>query len=193
MRVVTDIQSRVDPDVERVQLSEHVDAPARVTILASDYRGFDVEVVLAARWGGFDCASVQVSQRRGGPAVTGEALRLVAIGDLTTEAVQHVFVTVPDPNRPEGPVLGVPVTLGGGPGAGTIREFWGSRDGRLQDMALHQIAAHYIVADSVGLPPTKEVQTTFDVSRATASRMVAAARERGYIPPAPDRQSRSSE
>lgn len=80
----------VQPCTARVKLSDHIDAPAKITITASDHRGFYVEIVLQGRWGGFDCTQVQVSQQQWHSPVTGEALRSIALGEILAEAAEHV-------------------------------------------------------------------------------------------------------
>lgn len=183
---VPDIHSTANLDAmtTMVAISDFVQAPSRVDVTATDYRGFDVRVVLRARRGGFDCAEVTASQRDGGPPVTGEALRSIALGDLIREGRKFLVATIPDPTGPIDPTARSGYSSYG---LGTelptdIRACWSASDTPNVDVALRWVAMRYVLAQAVGLPPTKEVQTAFGVSRATASRMVSLARTRGFLP-----------
>lgn len=165
-------------EVGAVAISDRVVAPPEVVVTATGYRGLDVRLVLRARWGGFDCVELTARQAPGGQPVSSEALRRVQVSTLMQQAWQLLGFRDDD---------GVVVARGGGGGALplAVRQSWPAKD---RALALRHAALAYEVAAAAGQQPTKAVQSAFAVSRATASRMIAEARERGLITaPAPRR------
>lgn len=178
---VTDIRSSADLKPPMVSITDFVKAPPRINVVAENYRGFDVSLVLVARRGGFDCGEITVRQREGGPMVTGESLRSIALGELVAEGEKHLWTDLPDPTDGLGFGGNSSFHLGT-PLSEDIRDCWSAPDPQNVDVALRWVADRYVRADATGRPPTKEVQIAFGVSRATASRMVRRSRDRGFLP-----------
>ncbi|MET8658189.1 hypothetical protein [Streptomyces griseus] len=55
---------------------------------------------------------------------------------------------------------------------------------RITDDFLREVAEAYEAAESLGLPPTREVANRFDAPHSTVSKWVASARRKGFLPPA---------
>ncbi len=178
---VTDIRSSADLKPPMVPITDFVKAPPRIEVVAEDFRGFDVSLMLIARRGGFDCAEITVRQREDGPTVTGESLRSIALGELVAEGEKHLWTDLPDPTDGLGFGGNSSFHLGT-PLSEDIRDCWSASEPENVDVALRWVADRYVRADATGRPPTKEVQIAFGVSRATASRMVRRARDRGFLP-----------
>lgn len=178
---VTEIRSSADLKPPMVSITDFVKAPPRINVVAEDYRGFDVSLVLVARRGGFDCGEITVRKREDGPMVTGESLRSIALGEFIAEGEKFLWTNLPDPT--DGESFGGHSSYQlGSPLPDVIRDCWTASEPENINVALRWVADRYVRADATGHPPTKEVQIAFGVSRATASRMVRRSRDCGFLP-----------
>lgn len=135
-----------------------------------DYR---VEVEVGVEDGRLVAESVTVSRRRGGPPVTGEAIRGIPVARMTHEA---------------GVMVRQVVDNGDGSLTVTTRSLDDETAERLRDNGptaetLEWVAYLYRVALLRGDPPTQSVQESLDIPRSTAGRWVAAARSAGLLGP----------
>jgi len=148
--------------------------PRRVTVRADDLNGYDVQVEVEPARGRLVAVSVEVMQRRDGPAVTGEALRSVPVAALTKEASAHLMPF----KQKDGYV-----EMGGGRVL-TPEVVDGIHEAGPSQRSLEWVAYLYQLAVLRGDPPTKTVETALRLPRSTAGRWVALARREGHLGPA---------
>lgn len=144
-----------------------------LVVEVEDFNGYDLELVLAPHAGRVAAESVKITQRRGGPAVTSEAIRSVPVARLVREAAPALLSIE---RTDHGSAAGVPNAA-----ADRIALL---RAAGPVDETLRLVAHAYRVGLATGATPTKAVEETFDVSRATAGRWIAQARARGFLGPA---------
>ena len=165
-----------------VTVAPGVEIWREVKVSGANYKGYDVDVVVVAEDGRLHASQVTVSRRPGGPAVTGEALRLVTVAAFVRPSVRASSRLYPwaglsgDPWAPD-----------------STRVAFGLLDSEHRDRmrdagpvteTLEWVARIYGLALATGDKPTKAVEEVFMVPRYTASRWVASARERGFLGPA---------
>jgi hypothetical protein len=121
----------------------------------------DVELVAEVENGTYVVSEVRCTRRRGGPEVTGEAIRAVPIHRILTRGAI-------DANGGLHP----------GPGVEEIRD-----QGPTED-SLHVVAYIYRLAHMVGDPPTRAVASAIGVPYSTAARWVQQARQAKFLRPA---------
>lgn len=166
-------------DDRSVEIGQGIRAPEHIELHAEIDAG-DVTLKVIPRSGGFHVRGVTLESSQDDVPVTSESLRTVPVGRLLHACRYAVFAT------------GVPSLANttwsshqlGGWVPEYIREQWPS--GRV-DVVLDTVTLLYRIAAAVGEAPTQSVAASFGVSRATASRMIAKAREAGLLEPA-DRQ-----
>ena len=150
-----------------IMLPEHFTARANVD-------GHEIEVVIASDPFGARAARVCVSE--GDPrGVTSELIRRVPVGKIVREAARRV-VWITDEEGVA--VFGFHNDRLLPP---LIAQQWPDGD---TDVFLTHASAVYRVAEALGEPPTAAVATAAGVSRATAGRIVDAARKRRMLRPA---------
>lgn len=172
------VEASARPD-KLVLISERVAAPSVVTVVARGFQGFDVYLKLVPRWGGLDLHSVAVSSEDDGAPVTGEVLRRIPIATLARESFKTLLYLRPtEDDECDGEVSWTGGWIPQQPLSPEIRACWPSRD---LPVALRHVAMNYTLASAAGLPPTKEIELNFGVSRATAGRMISEARRRGFL------------
>lgn len=147
--------------------------PSPLIVKVEDFHGYDLELVLVPHAGRIAAESVKVKQRRGGPPVTSEAIRSVPVARLVREAAPALLSIE---QTDSGAAAGVPNTS---PDRIALLRAAGP-----VDETLRLVAHAYRVGLATGATPTKAVEETFNVSRATASRWISNARARGFLGPA---------
>ncbi|MDP9981141.1 hypothetical protein J2W14_000517 [Pseudarthrobacter oxydans] len=157
-------------DSDKLCRAGEVYAPASVRIFVQGWRGYDVALTAKATPAGFACSAVTISERDN--PVDYDALRAVPITEMLRPALETLYYCIPPS-----------VLITWKPNAKPYeidREF-------IQDKKVRTLytAAIYQLARFAGVGPREAVQDYFDVSRATSTRMVAAAREAGLISDAP--------
>jgi len=156
-----------------VQVAPGLAMPRLVTVRVEDCNGYDVEVDVAPQGGRLAAVEARVSQRSGGPAVTGEGLRSVPVAALTKHAARHVLTYQEKDGYTEmSPRVLTPEMLEDIRDAGPTRK------------TLEWVAYLYRVAVLMGEPPTRTVETTLQLPRSTAGRWVSLARQEGHLRPA---------
>ncbi|MCU1668042.1 MAG: hypothetical protein JWP40_969 [Blastococcus sp.] len=147
-----------------------------VEVYAYDHKGYDVVVRVLADGTRMWANEVRVTQRDGGPPVTGEALRQVTVAAFVRLAVRAGAVIGKEPWAPE-----------------SERLMYGHLDAKHRDLlreagpvreTLEWVARAYRLAMAMGERPTKYVEEVFEVPRYTASRWIASARGQGLLGPA---------
>lgn len=148
----------------------NVYAPASVQIFVEDWRGYDVALTATPSPQGFTCAAITISGRN--RQVDYDALRSVPITELLRPALESLHYCIP-------PGVLVVWKPGSKP-VGMQRDFMKDKKAR---MVL--VGGVYDLARFAGVAPREAVQDFFEVSRATSTRLVSAAREAGLILDAP--------
>lgn len=161
-----------------VEIGPGVHAPRQVVLTAGlvDEGVERVRVVITAAPSpsGFKARQVAVDALDDAE-VTGELLRLVPVASMLQECRRVLILTLP----PEvAPYLVEPSAERWE----HLREQWPS--GPQLDLAVAVVANAYRLAVAIGTPPTQHVAELFGVSRATAGRMIARARQDGHLDPA---------
>lgn len=156
-----------------VRVAPGLALPRQMTVTAEDLNGFDVEVSVEPLEGRLVATEVRVTQRKGGPVVTGEALRSIPVARLTQQAAQHLLTY----QEKDGDIEWGPPTLTPDK-AVKIREA-----GPVAD-SLEWVAYIYRMALLMGESPTRAVEVTLGLPRSTAGRWVASARDKGFLGPA---------
>lgn len=146
--------------------------PTGITFTAGGYLGYDVRLEITLQDGRFVCREVAVRQIDGGPPVTGDSLRDLAIHEMVRAAIRLAVV------REEHDEQGLRTF---GDLAAQLQAPAGLAKQGATDETLRWVAQAYEVAYALNEPPTKSVQTALGVSRATAGRWVAEARRKGLL------------
>lgn len=134
--------------------------------------GFTGHLRFEAAWGGYRCTGLELESVGDSP-LTSEKLREIPIGRIAGELLRKNALTFdPEDDLP----LVNPTAQGEIPA--TVLATWPNGDTR---QLLSRVGFVYQLAEALGEYPTAAVQKATGKSRATASRMVAAAREQGYI------------
>jgi len=156
-----------------VSVAPGVAFPAEVTVKAEDCQGYDVEIRVVPAGGRLTAASVEVRQRKDGPAVTGEAIRAVPVAGLVRQAGGHLLHV--DSTHPNGKAHKLSARTIDKAGVERLRQAGPT------DETLDWVAYIYRFALVLGEPPTGSVERTLELPRSTAGRWVALARERGFL------------
>lgn len=159
-----------------VEVAPGLVIPSPVWVRAEDVNGYDVALEVVPEGGRLVARNVSVQRRNGGPPITGEALRSIPVARLVRAAAEcarlgHV--------QGEGDTKLTSVSPLGGE-----QVLQHARDAGPTVATLRLVAYVYKVALLRGDGPTKAVQDTFKIPRATAGRWVGLARERGILGPA---------
>lgn len=169
--------ARWGPETPRVMVAPGLDAASPVRLEHDRSTVYDVELEIVAlpmsdeRAGRFACREVVVRQRQGGPMVTSEGLRSVPIGRLV-----------------HGVAVGNVERVGQSASLDALGELNPQRLARLREAGptqetLATVARIYRWGLVIGDAPGVMVEENFDVSRRTAGRWIALARERGHLGP----------
>lgn len=174
-------RSRRGPDCALVPVAPHVRIYSPFTVTA-EVADLDVEVDVVAvpaegeRAGRLVCRELRVRQRDDGPAVTGEALRSVPVAFLTQAAARQMARTdAPDVLPGVGSELAVGPLI-----TAKLAEL--GKQGPTEEV-LATAAYLYRLAVVIGYGPRSAIEEAFGVSRSTAGRWIALARERGHLGP----------
>ena len=154
--------------------------PRSVDVTVEDWRGVDLVATVTFHTGRAAVSDLRLLQREGGPAITGELLRLLSVKAMVKAALAARWNEL----VPTGTVV-----------AGPDREAtaWGLLNGsdreRLRqsgpvDETLQWVAMVYRVALLLEEPPTKSVSGAFGIAQSTAGQWVAAARRKTFLGPA---------
>jgi len=134
--------------------------------IREDHDGYSVAVTVERQGEHWAVTKVEMTQTPGGPQVTGEALRKLALTPFIQAAAAHggdeaemARETIADATRDAERLRAA------GPTNATLR--W--------------VGHVHGAANVLALPPVKTVQQTFGVSYRTASNWVASAREAGLL------------
>lgn len=138
----------------------------------SGLEGVEGTLEFTATWGGYQCTGVQLMSDRETP-ITSEILRAIPIGRIAGDVLRREAMSL-DPGD-DLPLVNP--TVGGQIPANLLRT-WPKGN---TDPLLSRVAFIYQLAIALGEYPTSAVQKATGKSRATASRMVAAARAQGFI------------
>lgn len=156
-------------------------------VTCPDWNGysFRVEVKLNEDSRQFEAEAVTVERRPGGPPVTTEALRDMAVGRFIAQGVaQDLSMMRPGP---DGSVIMNGASAGEFPRTGygvlSVAEAHRMRDTGPTADTLRGVAEVYMVAHAIGQQPTKAVRESFGISQSTAGAWVGRARSAGLLPP----------
>lgn len=158
--------------------------PPWVDVQVEDWRGVDLAARVTFHTGRAVLSELRVSQREGGPTVTGELLRAIPVKTLISRALRHSWNeyavrTGPlDPAR-SGPDAPTPIFVAWGLLDVVDRDRM--REAGPTEETLRWAALIYRVALLLGEPPTKSVAGAFEIAGSTAGQWVAAARSRGFL------------
>lgn len=153
-------------------------APSRQLASVSEVNGYDVQLVVVVvpvadgRAGRFECVSVTVERREGGPAVTTEALRGIPVASLVKQVGASSVLVVSHVSEHE---------LAADDKSLTDEMVQRFKQSGPTDEVLWWVAYVYRLALAIGSPPTKLVAEWMELPRSTAGRWVAAARDRGFL------------
>ncbi len=147
--------------------------PSRLLLTVEDPEGYDLELEIAFEGDRYVCRELRMRQREGGPPVTGEALRDVTVRNYVRTGIR--LAVMKEEQAPDGTSV-LRSALGRKPPKGLAKQ-------GPTDEVLRWVAQIYGLAVALNEPPTKSVQDELGVSRATAGRWVAEARNRGLLPP----------
>lgn len=179
------VLSRSVLDVQPIQVQDYAvvhiaggkfRAPTRLEVRFDDepdipYGG---RLFIELQGGRYVCTVLTLYQPTGGVPVTTAGLRAVPIAQLVRRSVQGRVTAV---KKVERPVKGVvKLTMGSGP------EGQPGRRRRRRGEDVDVTAVVYSLAAMCGEPPTKAVADELQIPLGTARRLVAQAREAGYLP-----------
>lgn len=138
-----------------------------------DCQGFDVELTIEVQQGRFVATSVEVRQRAGGPAVTGDALRSIPLARMTTELA---MTSIKDIESASGETVWVVPRPELTPQLAERLRTEGPTSETLEWVAYLYRQAHLL-----GDRPTVTVEQALGVPRSTVGRWIALARRRGFL------------
>lgn len=156
-----------------ITLAPGLELFSELLVRGEDYKGYDVEVLVVFEEGRLLPQRVCVHRRPGGPAVTGEALRSVAVAAFVRRSLG-------DASFPSMIESGTRVAFG----LLDVQDRDRMREAGPITETLQAVARVYAAALAVGDKPTKVVAEAFEVPGYTAGRWVAGARKRGFLGPA---------
>jgi hypothetical protein len=156
-----------------------IHSSARVQLV--DYRDYDVDArVQVNDLGQAEVASLTVSQREGGPAVSGTSLRSIAVQSVLRQfAKMELQLSLQIEAGQDVSALGLIPT----------RDVERLRGQGPVPETLEAVAKVYRLAEFVGDAPTKSIEEAFGISRSTAGAWIGRARSGALIPPVPQPES----
>jgi hypothetical protein len=201
------VTATADPDAKLVPISARFALPARffARIQPADPDLPACELTVVVEHGRPVCEELRLQRTPGGPPLGGTLLRRVPVADYVRRATdalgQQILSNAFSGQGPftitaDGATYPLPVKqLEDGRVATRVVGLTGTTDyraatraprerGRVSDDTLRQVAHIYRTAHAQGAPPTRAVMQQMHVSRTTAGRWVARARQRGYLRPA---------
>jgi hypothetical protein len=144
------------------------------TTVMRNYKGYDLRARVVYDGRRFHVDELTVSRRDGGPPVTGEALREIAVQAIVRDALKTSNALYIGRDIPVGTkisALGMIETAE----AERLREAGPVRE------TLEWVARVYLSAEAIGERPTKAVRQTFGISQTTAGAWIGRARAAGLI------------
>lgn len=158
---------------DMVEVAPGLAMPRMITIDCEGVAGYNVSMDVAGQDGRLAAVEIRVTQRPGGPPVTGEALRSIPVAAVTKLAGAKVVTF----EQKDGYVEMTARVL-------TPEMVEDIRESGPTKKTLDWVAYLYRLAVLQGEPPTQAVETTLQVPRSTAGRWVAQARRQGFLGPA---------
>lgn len=156
--------------------------PSFVDVTREDWRGVDIAARVTFHTGRAAVSELTMTQREGGPAITGDLLRLLSVSAFVKHALGHAWNNLRVVREYVQPEIDEP----------DERVAWhllsvSDRD-RMRaagpvDESLKWVAQIYRVALLLEEPPTKSVSGAFGIAQSTAGQWVAAARRKGFLGP----------
>jgi len=167
--------------------SEGLHLPPRYAFeVDDDVCPFLVEIHVAVVEGQPRCAELRCRPRPGGPPVSSEGLRRLPLGRYLRESASLYAVRAQFDEQGEIVFL---QDTGTGDEEPLARAAKQRPRRQMTDDLLRDVARVYTEAES---KPTQAVMRRFGLSRPTAGRWVMVARERDFLPAAPDRRARKA-
>lgn len=169
---------RVEPLDHSFELFPGLTIHRQAKVTLTGYRGYDVTAKLTVNDAGKpEVSSLTVEQREGGPAVTGVALRSIAVQSVA-KAYIKVEAAAWLPVEPGTRVVAF----------GILKEEEAQRLKELGPVpeTLEAVSKVYRLAEFLDEPPVKAVEGAFSIPRGTAGAWIGRARSAGLIPPAKD-------
>jgi hypothetical protein len=161
--------------------------PASVDVKVEDWRGVDLTAKVTFHTGRAAISELTMTQREGGPPVTGELMRLLSVKAFVKQALGHAWNEL---------VAQSGWLVNQDPAVTALRSehdvAWGllnitdrdrMRETGPADETLQWVALVYRVALLLEEPPTKSVSGAFGIAQSTAGQWVAAARRKGFLGP----------
>jgi len=152
--------------------------PTRGRAELTDYHGYNVEAIVSVDPDGAAVSVEQMTIRRreGGPAITGDGIRKLAVQAIVRSAVR------------EGIHDGIGRDIPTGSAAVALGMLLTSEAARMKaagptDETIEWVGRVYQLSELVGDPPTQAVEQAFGVSRSTAGAWIGRARAAGHIRP----------
>ncbi|MCI2422759.1 hypothetical protein MOQ72_35570 [Saccharopolyspora sp. K220] len=167
-----------NPDAGTTEIAPGLPLYNEVRVEAREYQDFDVDAVIRLENGRLGVSELKIKQRVGGPSVTSEALRSIAVGQFLRRSFIASNELRPGEADDYDPVRRVAFGLLRAEDRDRMKEA-----GPVTE-TLRWVSVIYRAALATGDAPTKAVQESFDVPRYTADRWVAKAREREFLGPA---------
>ena len=167
------LEVEIPPDALAVEFPAGLVAPSRLLLSVEDPKGYDLLLDIVFEGDRYVCRELRIRQREGGPPVIGEALRDVTVRCFIRLGIRHALLK--EGQAPDGSPIFQSVAMRHPP-KGIAKQ-------GPTDEVLRWVAQIYRLAVALTEAPTKSVQDELGVSRATAGRWVAEARNRGLLPP----------
>lgn len=163
--------------------------PASVDVKVEDWRGVDLAARVTFHTGRAAVSELTMTQREGGPPVTGELLRLLSVKAFVKQALGHAWSDLVrtsgwvNRDLPGGDHGFAPSDQATAWGLLDVAERDRMRDAGPVEETLQWVALVYRVALLLEEPPTKSVSGSFGIAQSTAGQWVAAARRKGSLGP----------
>lgn len=204
MSPALDVHVTRDPDAPLVRVAGPFALPERIwaTITPDDASVPVCRLEVVVEHGRPVCNGLRLERRPGGPPVTGTELRAVPVAEYVRRAADELLRELVATENPDGPVTLTDPQFGTVPvnserfddqhvairvvGLTLTKAYRATtraprKRGPITDDVLREVAAVYRAASFAGPAPTNAVRDQMGVSRATAGRWVAMARERGLL------------
>lgn len=171
------MELRWHPLTERsVTVAPGVLLPTRGRAELTDYHGYNVEAIVSVDPDGASVEQMTIRRREGGPAITGDGIRKLAVQAIVRSAVR------------EGIQDGIGRDIPTGSAAVALGMLLTSEAERMKAAGptgetIEWVGRVYQLSELVGDPPTQAVEQAFGISRSTAGAWIGRARAAGHISP----------
>jgi hypothetical protein len=184
------VSSKLGPGSRAVRFGADLALPSRfeVEVLphAEDALPYALDLVVVVEDGAPRCEELRASRLEGGPPVTAEGLRRVPVASIVRDAAARAALRVERQRR--GAKL-TPIGENDEDFYRALRKTKARGRTRLTDDELEEVATIYRAAHARGEAPTETVREVLRTSRASASRWIREARDRGFLGPAQPRRA----